>query len=167
MGNEAENLPRAIMETRLEKIELGLRQTEVVLVKNMADLQTAIRDSVQRQENAHRVLAEATQRLTDVIEKSFREVLETALGRDQYPAKEVRSLSRSYNLIIAGLIFALIFALTGIQLKFLPNFHEQAYYQVQNNTAVIEEMRKIISEELKRDVPSPKPPAPEPSPAPK
>lgn len=127
----------------IKHLELTIRTTELNLVKSMSDLTGLIKDHFVRQDTSNELLAQATNRLTDTIETSFREVLGSAMGKNQMPSDMVKLLVKVLGSILLALTFALIFALTGIQLRLLPDFHK-AQNQAEINREYLRDLKELL-----------------------
>lgn len=144
-------------EERLRLIELGQKSSELQILKGISDLDVNIRTHFQRQDNANQLVAEATNRLTDTIETSFKEVLDSAVGRvpqQHMPADMVRILVRTLGGVIFFLTFGLLFALTGIQLRWFPDFH-QIPQEVMDNRRYLQDLHNQLEQALGKKLPDP------------
>lgn len=150
-------------EERLKLIEIGQQSSELKILKGINDLDMNIRTHFQRQESANQLVADATNRLTDTIETSFKEVLDSAVGKvpqQHMPADMVRILVRTLGGVIFFLTFALLFALTGVQLRWFPDFH-QIPLEVQDNRKYMQDLHRTLEQALGKKLPDPPSPAPE------
>lgn len=125
-------------EDRLARIELGIKAMEINFLKSTSDFQMMVKEHFSRQETSNQLLASATDRLSNTIEKSFQEVFESAMQRNHIPTDMVKLIVKVLSSIILALGLALVFVLTGLQAGWLPNFHTPQFDQTQ-----IEALKKI------------------------
>ena len=66
------------------------------------------------------VLLDGFTRVTAAIEKLEGSLLAAATGKDHMPLVAVKWMNRAYLSLIIGLLFSLVFILTGQQLNWFP-----------------------------------------------